>query len=96
MGEEFRSQAIPLSVDERTRFLRARFASYFEGLVDRADDPTFLITSPEVLNEETARNMAWSLALGDLLGLLGRTGERSFRIQLASETGTISTFKLEA
>jgi hypothetical protein len=96
MGEDFRAQAIPLAAEERTRFLRARFATYFEGLIDRIDDPTFLVTSPEVLSEETARSMAWSLALGDLLALLGRTGERSFRVQLASETGTVSVFKLEA
>lgn len=67
---------IPRTVGERARFVKDRYVEYKSALVSGP---------AATMRDERARPIADELARGDLLGLLGRLGDRAFRIQLEFE-----------
>lgn len=67
---------IPRTVGERARFVKDRYVEYKADLINGGT---------ATMREERARPIADELARGDLLSILGRLGDRAFRIQLEFE-----------
>lgn len=77
MTETEDGPVVPLTVLERVEFLRRRRDQYFGGLVDpRFGEAGFI---------ENVDAIAWTLAESDLLAILGRKGDRAFRLQMHAE-----------
>lgn len=68
--------AIPQTAASRAAFVKSRYLEYKGRLITDGEHG---------MREERARPIADELARGDLLSLLGRNGERAFRIQLEFE-----------
>lgn len=69
-------EVIPQSVRSRAYFVKRRYVEYKEELT---------AGEPGRMPVERARPIADELARGDLLSLLGRHGDRAFRVQLDFE-----------
>jgi hypothetical protein len=69
-------EVIPKTIEARARFVKARYLEYKAELIGR---------SGVKMPEERVRPIANELAVGDLLALLGRLGERAWRIQFDFE-----------
>ncbi|HEV2519443.1 MAG TPA: hypothetical protein VGX00_02315 [Thermoplasmata archaeon] len=76
-------QVIPRTVRDRARFLTSRFTEWKHALYEAI--PPSMPRELRVETESRFRRLANEYATGDLLSLLGRLGDRAFRIQLDAE-----------